>query len=66
MSNDRKFLRGFKMFGNSLMLHWDKSKASMLNGMPESELKLVGDILLPDRTRIAKDLKEEKTLKSIG
>lgn len=55
------------MFGNSLIPQLNKNRFSMANGMmPESELKLAGDMLLPDRSGYDKDLREEKSLKRIG
>ncbi|KFK40159.1 hypothetical protein AALP_AA3G338100 [Arabis alpina] len=53
------------MFGNSLMPHCLKNNIPKVNGMFESELKLDGDILLPERSRYDKDLREKKGLKSI-
>lgn len=54
------------MFGNSLMPDLDKNKISKFGGMSEFELKLVGDTLLPERSRYNKDLSDEKRLTSIG
>ena len=54
------------MFGNSVMLQRDKSMNPMLNGMLASEVKLAGEMLLLDRSRENKDLREDKKVKSIG
>ena len=44
----------------------DKTSTSKLNGRSEFELKLVGDTLLPERSRSNKERREEKKFKSIG
>ncbi|WZZ55030.1 hypothetical protein YC2023_055137 [Brassica napus] len=54
------------MFGNSLIPQCLKNTIAKVNGMFESERKLAGDILLPERSRCNKDLREEKRFKSIG
>lgn len=54
------------MFGNSVMLQFDKLKISKLVVMLESELILAANKLLPERERSDKDFREEKSLKSIG
>lgn len=58
--------RLFKKFGNRVMPHPDKSSFCKFNRMPESELKLSGNILLPEKSRTNKDLREEKRFKSNG
>ena len=66
-SINSKFLRIFKMFGNSWMPQLDKYKISKFGGiMFKFEPKLERDIVLPERARYDKYLKEEKRVKSIG
>ena len=65
-SNISKFSRIFKIFGNPLMLQPDKNNLSKFGGMSEFELKLGGDILLPERSTYNKCFREEKRVKSIG
>lgn len=54
------------MFGNSVMLQCDKSKNPMLSGMLASEVKLAGGMLLPDRSRENKDLREIRRVSQLG
>ena len=48
------------------MSQLDKSNFSMLRGTSESELILVSNTLLPERSSLNKDLREEKNFKLIG